>query len=249
MGILFLFKRVNKTTANDFMFNESIMTNKKDKLDLLMGFDHNKKVIFKNLIDLKHAYIIGCTGSGSSNTINQFIKSLITNNNKDDVQLLFIDYTKTEYYKFKDHPLLAKPIATTDNEIKDLLNYLHNEYLARKKSKDKTYPSLVLFDSGLSNTLLFCDNAYSVLKDLVNDGHHYGIHLICDSNFSMPNEVDLVESFSTKVIHSMNSNRLNKQITDNYKVATTNTKGQYYLFTDSLNAEVMQACYIPYELL
>lgn len=252
MNILSLFKRINNktTTKSDFTFNEFIIIdNKRDKLDLLMGFSsNNDNSIFKNLVDLKHIYSIGCTGSGCSNTIRQFIKSLITNNSRDAVQLLFIDCTKTEFIEFNNHPLLAKPIATTDSEIKDLLTYLHNEYLVRKENKDKIYPSLVLFDSGLANTLLFCDNVYNILKDLVSDGHHYGIHLICDSGFVMPNEVDLVELFPTKIIHSMNGDRLHKQITDNYTVENKNIKGQYYLFTDNINPEIIQAYYIPYKI-
>lgn len=93
MNILQLFKKKPKNRKPDFKFTDSIIIdNKKDTLDLLMGFDNNNKdSIFKNLADLKHIYLIGCTGSGCSNTMMQFIKSLATNASKEDVQLLFID--------------------------------------------------------------------------------------------------------------------------------------------------------------
>lgn len=98
---------------------------------------------------------------------------------------------------------------------------------------------------------LFCNKAYKILKDLVSDGHHYGVHLICDSSFIIPNEIDLVELFPTKIIHAMNSDRLSRQLIDKYKFVNTNIKGLYCLFTDknSISFELIKSYYIPYELI
>lgn len=82
-----------------------------------LGLNFTFRPLLVNWESLRHLAVLGQTGSGKS----VFLRSLVHQAVRDDMQLLLADIDQTTFPMWQDHPNLLSPIATTPAEALELV--------------------------------------------------------------------------------------------------------------------------------
>lgn len=120
---------------------EFIEANKKSSTNLALGKSVNWSIMIKALESMPHLLIAWATGSGKSIWVNNFIFSLIYQNNPNELKFLMVDPKQVELEFFNGLPYLLAPIITKpENALKILkrsVDEMERRYETLKKVRVK----------------------------------------------------------------------------------------------------------------
>ena len=101
--------------------------NSSAKLPLAIGKDDKGGVIIADLTRLPHLLISGVTGSGKSVCMNSIILSLLNKFSPDNLHLILADLKIVEFADYKDLPHLQFPIANSNEDTLNALQWCASE--------------------------------------------------------------------------------------------------------------------------
>ena len=144
------------------------------------------------LLDLSsapHVLVAGTTGSGKSVMLNNMICSILAKNTPWTARLLLIDPKRIEFFTYKNHPMLWKPVITdtrkAERALEDAVNEMKSrfEYMERDEMRIWTGERLYIFIDELADLLCSADKKVSkhietLITRLVQKGRAAGIHCI-----------------------------------------------------------------------
>lgn len=182
----------------------------KDKLVIPIGIDNQKEKYYMDLKNVSSILVGGETGSGKSMFLNSIIISILLKNNPDEVKFLFIDPSKVELGVYNGLPHMLLDNAYTFDKSLDRLSIVKCLIEARKeillaasckniegynkKNDKKLAHILVVIDDSIE--ILTKDETIDVIREVLLNGHLFGIHLIFATgvylkDFLEPKYIDL----------------------------------------------------------
>ena len=94
---------------------------------MAIGKDEKGEVIIADLARMPHLLISGVTGSGKSVCMNSIILSLLNKFSPDDLHLILADLKVVEFAEFHDLPHLQFPIANSNEDTLNALQWCVTE--------------------------------------------------------------------------------------------------------------------------
>lgn len=191
---------IKKDEKHIFYLRDVLENTKKPKgmrIPLVLGIDKSGKVVFEDLTTMIHSLIGGTPGSGKSETLKQWIDSMLYYN--DNVFVYCIDFKESALRRYKRFRKRCKYVNPEYSEIIALLEELLSEYTYRKKLfaeyEDETglnCPDIHEWnklnpESQLPYLLLAIDEATS-FKDEFSKSEFEGKEEVIDSNGEIKKE-------------------------------------------------------------
>lgn len=144
------------------------------------------------LLDLSsapHVLVAGTTGSGKSVMLNNIITSIIAKNTPWTARLLLIDPKRIEFFTYKNHPMLWKPVITdtrkAENALADAVDEMENRFEEMERNEMRIWNGerLYIVIDELADLLCSADKKVSkhietLITRLVQKGRAAGIHCI-----------------------------------------------------------------------
>lgn len=96
-----------------------------------LGLKADGAPVFVDLVDAPHVLIGGQTGSGKSSHLHALVLSLALGTTPADCELAFIDPKRVDLFPFRDLPHVQRPVATTFDEARQLVQDLSDEVAFR----------------------------------------------------------------------------------------------------------------------
>ena len=178
-------------------------------INVVYGLSEDNKLVYEDISKTENLLVYGSSGSGKSIFLHSFIGSLITCNNKDEVQLVLVDTKRVEMNKYRNCELLLFPIAHTYLESMSAIYKLVEELRYRKSIDNyKSLPRIILIIDE------YLDIADSVLEhnlqELLKEGHKYGIHVILSTQLISDTSIskETKDLFKTKLCQAYYSKPL-----------------------------------------
>ena len=145
--------------------------------------------VLLDLATAPHVLVAGTTGSGKSVMLNNIITSIIAKNTPWTARLLLIDPKRIEFFTYKNHPMLWKPVITdtrkAENALADAVDEMENrfEYMERNEMRIWNGERLYIVIDELADLLCSADKKVSkhietLITRLVQKGRAAGIHCI-----------------------------------------------------------------------
>jgi len=141
--------------------------------------------VLLDLAKAPHVLIAGTPGSGKSCMMNAIICSLLAKNTPFSARLLLIDPKCTEFFSYKNHPLLWRPVVNeTDQAIKALSDAVEEmekrfRIMARQEIRLWKGPKLYIFVDELADLVLTGGQpVIKLLTRLAQKGRAAGVHLV-----------------------------------------------------------------------
>ena len=145
--------------------------------------------VLLDLATAPHVLVAGTTGSGKSVMLNNIITSIIAKNTPWTARLLLIDPKRIEFFTYKNHPMLWKPVITdtrkAENALADAVDEMENrfEYMERNEMRIWNGEPLYIVIDELADLLCSADKKVSkhietLITRLVQKGRAAGIHCI-----------------------------------------------------------------------
>ncbi|MCM1195673.1 MAG: FtsK/SpoIIIE domain-containing protein [Roseburia sp.] len=153
-------------------------------INLPLGVDKNKKVIYADLYKLKHLLLSGATKSGKSICLHTILTSLLSANHPLEFKLILIDFKGVEFTVYKDLPHLAMPILTDSKSAVAALKWITSEIESRSQYLEfeeylSSFPTIVIvIDEYLDLVMDYNEEATKSLSLIVQKGAQVGIHII-----------------------------------------------------------------------
>lgn len=116
-----------------------------------VGLAANNKPIFFDF-DRPHAGVFGISGSGKTNTIRAMVRGLALQHDPEDLALVICD-PNVYFDDFTNLGHLACPIAQTEEDMHQVVNYVFGEFKRRQADKIKDAKRLVLVLDEASETI------------------------------------------------------------------------------------------------
>ena len=144
------------------------------------------------LLDLSsapHVLVAGTTGSGKSVMLNNIITSIIAKNTPWTARLLLIDPKRIEFFTYKNHPMLWKPVITdtrkAESALADAVDEMENRFEEMERNEMRIWNGerLYIVIDELADLLCSADKKVSkhietLITRLVQKGRAAGIHCI-----------------------------------------------------------------------
>jgi S-DNA-T family DNA segregation ATPase FtsK/SpoIIIE len=125
-----------------------------------------------------HVLIAGATGSGKSELLRSMLWSLATRNRQAQLQLALMDPKQRGLLPFANAHCLCSPIASTQNDIENLLEKLV-ALMEKRDLLQEHLPRIVVAVDELAEVIHLCgERALLALTRLAQRGRQAGIHLI-----------------------------------------------------------------------
>lgn len=145
--------------------------------------------VLLDLATAPHVLVAGTTGSGKSVMLNNIITSIIAKNTPWTARLLLIDPKRIEFFTYKNHPMLWKPVITdtrkAESALADAVDEMENrfEYMERNEMRIWNGERLYIVIDELADLLCSADKKVSkhietLITRLVQKGRAAGIHCI-----------------------------------------------------------------------
>lgn len=162
-----------------------------------------KETISSSLNDLVHLSIEGATGTGKSVFTKGVILGIAENFSKEDVSVYLCDHSELEFDCFKELPHLGAPIAKSEAEVNELIDYIFtalnlrynlledmgvnhfNDYNDRVNDIQRLDHKILVLD-GDFDAHCFTEETKAKYGNIVRLGRAVGIHVI-QSQFSRKN--------------------------------------------------------------
>ena len=103
----------------------------KSLMNMTLGKSIDGINVIKSLEDMPHLLIAGATGSGKSVGVNDFILSLMYQNNPNELKFLMVDPKQVELEMYAGLPYLLAPIVTQSDKALKLLQWAVEEMEVR----------------------------------------------------------------------------------------------------------------------
>lgn len=104
---------------------------KTSKIPILLGRNIDNENIIIDLVDSNNILVTGTTGTGKSTLLDTFILDIVYNCKPNEVKLVLIDVSKTNFIQFDSFPHLLMPIVQDEKMAKLILEYLNQEIKER----------------------------------------------------------------------------------------------------------------------
>lgn len=128
--------------------------------------------------DVAHVLICGTTGSGKTALARTMIASMALTHSIRDLGLLLVDPKGRGYQPFDGLPHLARGIASTQDAIREVLDWLV-DLMERRDRAGNSVPRLICFIDELADlTLVAGDGLQTSVTRLTQRGRTAGIHLV-----------------------------------------------------------------------
>ena len=198
-----------------------------------VGIDSYGKKKYFDLSDYQNLLVVGSPGSGKKNFLHSIITSSLINNTPNELKIIIIDNSKTEFAVYESANYMvnvisdSKKIESTFKTISNKMNE-RKEELSTCNSKDiyeynKQGGKLINFES-----ILLIINSYSdiyqsnkainnYINEIINNGKNLGVNLILCANNSyskFDKYIDELDFNSVILFKSNNDFKYNK-VTDN----------------------------------
>ena len=145
--------------------------------------------VLLDLAKAPHVLIAGTTGSGKTVMMHSIICSLLSKNTPSSARLLLIDPKRIEFFCYKDHPMLWKPVITdvekAEKALSDAVQEMERRFSVMERKEQRIWKGskLYIFVDELADLLLSVDKKVSKkietnLIRLVQKGRAAGIHCV-----------------------------------------------------------------------
>lgn len=183
------------------IYSNDLKDNQNDSFILPIGFDSKGGCHYHNLSEDPILLMAGYTGSGKTNTLHNFICSLIIRFKLQELKLVLIDCKQVEFNSFyKDIPYLFSPIKYCNKEDILIFNELVKEIDSRRDSKRKK-PFIFIVIDEFSDLAYMCrPELEKLVEKIAKYGSETGIGLAM--NTSCPSN-DVITPVIKSSAHSM----------------------------------------------
>jgi S-DNA-T family DNA segregation ATPase FtsK/SpoIIIE len=154
------------------------------RCELLVGEATDGKVCKVNLNETPHLLIAGCTGSGKSVLLTNFVKCILNENKKGGFYKPFIiDTKRVGFTKFADKEGICE-VATTSSQALSILKWatsqMYERYEKMQKSKKSFYDGykIIIIIDEFADLIMSSREIESFVVKLAQMGRACGIHLI-----------------------------------------------------------------------
>lgn len=145
--------------------------------------------VLLDLASAPHVLVAGTTGSGKSVMLNNIICSILAKNTPWTARLLLIDPKRVEFFPYKNHPMLWRPVITdtskAEKALQDAVNEMERrfEQMEREETRIWTDERLYIVIDELADLLCSTDRKTSkrienLITRLVQKGRAAGIHCV-----------------------------------------------------------------------
>lgn len=119
--------QVLKSVTVRNMMEDTVWTNSKHRLPLLLGKNIAGKTICIDLAAAPHLLIAGATGTGKSVCMNLIIMSLLYKHTPETLRFIMVDPKKVEFSIYHNLPHLLAPVITDNAKVALALNWVCQE--------------------------------------------------------------------------------------------------------------------------
>lgn len=167
------------------------------KLLIAAGIAENGAPIFVDFDQSPHILITGTTGSGKTVFLDDIIISLISKNTPDEVRLVLIDPTNTDFSIYNNLPHLLCPVLSNKGEINDILSMMSDLITKRydilseegiryykdynEIRNDQITPIVILIDKYVKVYTEMPKDFENSLNKIVSQGRAVGVHLVINT--------------------------------------------------------------------
>lgn len=178
-----------------------------------VGFAEQRQPIEFNF-EPPHALIAGSTGSGKSETLKSILVSLISTYSTSELIIILIDPHR-ELDDFANESHLALPIASSSDDIRNVLVYANRELAHRKAENIKDGKTLVIaIDEAASDEVLSNPANLAVIQNISKQARKYRIHLIVGTQKPTHGELpSILDNLLNKWVGQLSDAGLSARIT------------------------------------
>lgn len=155
------------------------------ELPIMMGIDNENKEVFADLVELKHLFLAGQTGSGKSVFINNVINTFLTLI-PNETKFILADGKRVELTPYNGLPQVLDRVILEAEMFFEVIEKLIEEKRKRLKSSDKNYPYIIVIIDTMCDFIYVNPERFNdMYQKLLVDADIAKIHVIaCDSRIS-----------------------------------------------------------------
>lgn len=254
-------------SKKDFIRLSSVLTNKasNDPMVFTSGIDEYGKLLEINLANAPHMLIAGSSGTGKTVFIDDIIMNILLKASPDDIRLVLIDPTYSDFKVYSHIPHLLCPVLHNKADITDVLGYITEEIKRRnalmKEAGVKDFLSYIQNTGYKLNRIVIIIDKFmefsfetpkefkTYLKKISAMGRSVGIHLIINSQTPNTRVVpgDIKANMKYRVSFSLTSAIESRSMIDKTGAEKLHGTGELIFYNgDSRETIHAQAAYISY---
>lgn len=245
----------------------NLVNKSNDSMDEFLGKHEDGDYFNEPLSLLSPLLITGCTGTGKTNLINNFITTLIMRYSPSDLKLVLIDIKQVELHMFDSLPHLYCPRITDSEKAIEVLDELILEknrrldllknanldslYQYNQDSKNKKLPKIAIFIDEYIDIMASRSEFKDKIISLISDAFKVGIYLVMSTQNpdkkSLPD--DLLKHFINRASFKLSSKKEFERIMLFREMDELKNKGDMYIFISAYNLPFhhIQTPYISYD--
>lgn len=148
-----------------------------------VGISYDNQPVHFRFTDAPHAMIVGTTGSGKTQLLKTILYSLLISESPDTLRLVLVD-PKRELEGFDNVMHLEYPIASSLENIRQVIYGFHREYQLRREAQDfrSAQRWVLVLDEADKAVVLGDKRSEELVRTVARDGRSYNMNLIVSTH-------------------------------------------------------------------